>query len=69
MFHVIYPHYFVEHIQYQMLTINMDHLSVSIAAIDIRAEVPAEADDIILNSGMSELFVRIRLNEKDVTGA
>ena len=40
-----------------------------IAAVRIRAEVMAQADDIILYSGKSELFVKIKLTEKDVTGA
>ena len=35
-----------------------------IAAVSIRAEVTAQADDAILNSGKSELFVQIKLIEK-----
>ena len=40
-----------------------------IAAVSIRAEVMAQADDSILNSGKSELFVQIKLTEKNVTCA
>ena len=33
------------------------------------AEVTAQADYVILYSGKSKLFVQIKLNERDVTGA
>ena len=41
----------------------------SIAAASIRAEVATQADDVILYSGRSELFVVMKLTEKDVPGA
>ena len=40
-----------------------------IAAVSIKPEVTAQADDAILNSGKSELFVQVKLTEKNVTGA
>ena len=40
-----------------------------IAAVSIRAEVTALADDVILYSGKSELFVQIKLTEKKMSQA
>ena len=38
-----------------------------IAAVSIIAEVTAQADDVILNSGKSEVFVQTKLTGKYVT--
>ena len=40
-----------------------------IAVLSIRAEVTAQADYVILNSGKSELFVQIKVTEKYIPAA
>ena len=42
-------------------------LLTTIAAVSIIAEVTAQADDVILNSGKSEVFVQTKLTGKYVT--
>ena len=53
----------------QTTTYETNKLEKGIAAVSIRGEVTAQADGVILHTGKSELFVKIKLTEKEVTGA